>query len=162
MYSDVKGRQKERVCARTREGGRVIWSHVMWKKDRENVCERDRERGSEWFVVMWCEGQRERTCVRENEGGSESDLKSSNAKYDASYFTSLDFKSLSLPGVGCCDMTWCEAETERMCVRVRERQCVIWRDLIPRTAYCTWSVILSQSPISISLVSFQRKVVQET
>jgi len=30
------------------------------------------------------------------------------------------------------------------------------------TAYCIWSVILSQSPISISHVSFQRNVVKET
>jgi len=30
------------------------------------------------------------------------------------------------------------------------------------TAYCIWSVIWSQSPISISLVSFQRNVVKET
>ena len=30
------------------------------------------------------------------------------------------------------------------------------------TAYCIWCVIQSQSPISISLVSFQRNVVKET
>jgi len=30
------------------------------------------------------------------------------------------------------------------------------------TAYCIWSVIESQSPISISLVSFQRTVAKET
>jgi len=30
------------------------------------------------------------------------------------------------------------------------------------TAYCIWSVIESQSPISIFLVSFQRNEVQET
>ena len=34
--------------------------------------------------------------------------------------------------------------------------------LLWSTAYCMWSVIKSQSPISISLVSFQRNVAKET
>ena len=43
--------------------------------------------------------------------------------------------------------------------RVRESHVTVRESYI--TAYCMWSVIQSQSPISISLVSFQRNVPKE-
>jgi len=56
--------------------------------------------------------------------------------------------------VVCEELTVCERERER------ERGARVRRDV--GVAYCTWSVIKSQSPISILLVSFQWNVAKET
>jgi len=62
-------------------------------------------------------------------------------------------KTLEKEGYVCVCVCVC------VCVRVCVCVCVYQ---IPCTAYCIWSVIQSQSPISISLVFFQRNVVKET
>ena len=56
-----------------------------------------------------------------------------------------------------------EREREREKERKRERKSVKQQEnTLPNAAYCIWSDFQSQSPISISLVSFQQNVPKET